>query len=138
MTGAELAEQLNARRSGAGWMARCPAHEDRSPSLSIREENRKILFHCFAGCTVDEVCAAAGIRVRDLFFDGQPFQPKPPRLREAERRIGALRGHLTRSERAKPVTVIYCDSRNVEGGIARALALAVEGELCQVLMEGSE
>ena len=49
-----------------GWKARCPSHEDRSPSLSIRRGRRWWLTHCFAGCTVEQVCAAVGLTVADL------------------------------------------------------------------------
>jgi len=47
----------------------CPAHEDRTPSLSVRDGGDKILVHCHAGCSVDEVCGALGISIRDLFYD---------------------------------------------------------------------
>ena len=57
------------RRSGDGWIARCPGHEDRNPSLSIHERTGKILLLCHAGCTTEAVCAAAGIVMRDLFLD---------------------------------------------------------------------
>ena len=46
---------LNARRSGSCWMAKCPAHEDNNPSLSIREVDGKVLLHCHAGCPQREV-----------------------------------------------------------------------------------
>jgi hypothetical protein len=50
------------------WMARCPAHEDRSPSLSIREtEQGSCLLHCFGGCPNGDVLAAIGLRMSDLF-----------------------------------------------------------------------
>lgn len=50
------------------WIARCPAHEDRSPSLAIRElEDGRILVHCFAGCEVGAVLGALGLRMGDLF-----------------------------------------------------------------------
>jgi hypothetical protein len=55
------------RRSSRGWSARCPAHEDRSPSLSITMGGKAWLFHCFAGCTFDEVCAAVGLEAQRLF-----------------------------------------------------------------------
>lgn len=55
------------RRSGRGWMAKCPAHHDSSPSLSIREAEDRILLHCFAGCSVAVICQALGIAIRDLF-----------------------------------------------------------------------
>jgi hypothetical protein len=50
------------------WIARCPAHDDRSPSLTVRQlEDGRILAHCFAGCEVGAVLAALGLRMGDLF-----------------------------------------------------------------------
>jgi 5S rRNA maturation endonuclease (ribonuclease M5) len=57
------------RRSGTGWTAQCPAHKDRNPSLSIDERDGKILVHCHAGCSTEDVLKAAGIEVRELFAD---------------------------------------------------------------------
>jgi 5S rRNA maturation endonuclease (ribonuclease M5) len=55
------------RRSGKGWMARCPAHDDRTPSLSVNYIDSKILVHCQARCTTEAVCAKLGIRMNELF-----------------------------------------------------------------------
>jgi hypothetical protein len=56
------------RRSGRGWTARCPAHEDRTPSLSITETaDGKVLVKCWAGCSTESVLAALGLRWSDLF-----------------------------------------------------------------------
>jgi hypothetical protein len=56
------------RRSGRGWTTRCPAHEDRNPSLSITEAtDGKVLLKCWAGCTTESVLAALGLRWSDLF-----------------------------------------------------------------------
>jgi len=56
------------RRSGDGWMARCPAHEDRDPSLSISEgTDGAVLLHCHAGCTTEAVVAELGVTLEDLF-----------------------------------------------------------------------
>jgi len=57
------------RPCGTGaWMARCPSHEDRSPSLSIRElEDHTLLLHCFAGCASGAILGAIGLELRDLF-----------------------------------------------------------------------
>jgi hypothetical protein len=54
MTAEAFAGLFQARRTGAGkWQARCPAHADRLPSLSIREGlDDRILLHCLAGCTI--------------------------------------------------------------------------------------
>lgn len=50
------------------WLAKCPAHDDRSPSLSIREtEDGTVLIRCFAGCGAADIVAAVGLELRDLF-----------------------------------------------------------------------
>jgi hypothetical protein len=50
------------------WLARCPAHDDKRASLSIREaDDNKLLIHDFAGCSVHEVVAAVGLKLSDLF-----------------------------------------------------------------------
>lgn len=50
------------------WIARCPAHEDRSPSLTIRGlPDGRILLHCFAGCEVQYILGSMGLVFRDLF-----------------------------------------------------------------------
>jgi hypothetical protein len=57
------------RRTGPGrWIARCPGHEDRSPSLSIRElDDGRLLVHDHAGCGVEEILAAVGLDWDALF-----------------------------------------------------------------------
>lgn len=57
-----IAHALGGKRSGQGFICCCPAHDDRSPSLSITDVDNKILLHCFAGCTFEEVtCALRGM-----------------------------------------------------------------------------
>lgn len=67
-----IVERLNGTwRHGKG-MCCCPAHDDRTPSLSVTLGRKAILFHCFAGCSNEDVIAALdrqGVRSRDL-FDG--------------------------------------------------------------------
>jgi len=74
--GAEtLVNALDGRKTGGGWMARCPAHHDRDPSLSIREaEDGKILIYCHAGCDQEHVIAA--LRSRGLWPDNGPGPSK--------------------------------------------------------------
>lgn len=70
MSAAALLERLEGvRKIGAEkWIARCPSHEDHSPSLAIRECNDgTTLIHCFALCSATEVLAALGLELRDLF-----------------------------------------------------------------------
>jgi hypothetical protein len=70
----ELVVRLDGVRGrGHGhWIARCPAHDDRHPSLSISEGDRGLLLRCWAGCSLEAVCQALGIAVRDLFYDRRP------------------------------------------------------------------
>jgi len=66
-TAEELAEKLNGKAAGSGWMARCPAHEDRKASLSIAAgDDGRVLLHCHAGCQTADVVAAMGLRLADL------------------------------------------------------------------------
>jgi hypothetical protein len=57
------------RQTGPGrWLACCPAHEDNSPSLSIRElDDGRVLLNDFGGCQVGDVLAAMGLQLSDLF-----------------------------------------------------------------------
>ena len=59
----------------ARWMARCPAHGDKTASLSIRDDAGKILLHCFGGCSVHEVTASIGMELSDL-FPPKPLDPQ--------------------------------------------------------------
>lgn len=63
------------RERGPGrWTARCPAHDDRTPSLSIREtEDSRVLIHCWTGCEAAAIVAAIGLELADLF----PPRPRP-------------------------------------------------------------
>lgn len=68
LTLADLLSRLDgARRSGNGWTARCPGHEDQHNSLSLAEDEDTLLLHCFAGCDIGDVLAALGLSVSDLF-----------------------------------------------------------------------
>src|SRR5262245_34734048 len=69
-----------AKRSGAGWVAHCPAHDDRRVSLSVKEgDDGRVLFHCHAGCAHDAITHALNLEVRDLFE--APSDAMPPASR---------------------------------------------------------
>lgn len=59
--------------TGSGrWIAHCPAHDDKQPSLAIRElEDGRVLLHDFAGCSISDVLAAVGFTLEDLFPERQ-------------------------------------------------------------------
>lgn len=85
MNGPEIIAALGGRWAGSSGTARCPAHEDRSPSLSISERDGKVLVRCHAGCEQDAVLDA--LRQRGLWPDtrdnesyranGQRHRPAP-------------------------------------------------------------
>ncbi|MCZ6834246.1 MAG: AAA family ATPase [Planctomycetota bacterium] len=66
--------------NGKGWTACCPAHDDRTPSLSINEgDDGRVLVHCHAGCTSEAICSALGIEQADLFkheFNSHATKPR--------------------------------------------------------------
>lgn len=96
-----IARALSGKRTGSGWVARCPAHDDRTPSLSMRDaDDGKVLVYCHAGCRQDRVIAA--LKARGLWAENSwRYVPIPrrqpcsvaahgPDLHEIERRNGAL------------------------------------------------
>src|SRR5258708_9341984 len=74
-----LARVKGVRTSLRGWVACCPAHRDREPSLSIGlGEQGQVLLNCFAGCSLDRIVEAMGIAVAELF-------PKAPSASDSQR-----------------------------------------------------
>jgi len=94
MNAEQLAERLGGKRSGAGWAAKCPAHEDSRASLSISEgEGGKVLLCCHAGCEFAAIIERVGVAAADLMGKGndstprngtRPPKSKPPPLSAAQ------------------------------------------------------
>lgn len=60
------------KRTRAGWTARCPAHPDKNPSLSITEGNDgRVLLKCHAGCEIAAIVEAIGLSIPDLFRNAE-------------------------------------------------------------------
>src|SRR5262245_3038599 len=55
-----LGPEAKPSKSGQGWVCRCPAHDDRHASLSVTQSGDRVLIHCHAGCTPEDICAAVG------------------------------------------------------------------------------
>ena len=82
------------RLPSRGWQARCPAHDDHEPSLSIAEgDDGRVLLKCHAGCTPEAIVAALGLEMRDL------FPQKPKGNGKAERKIVATYPYVDEHER---------------------------------------
>ena len=90
LTAADIARALHGRRSGNRWMARCPAHDDRTPSLGITESDGKVLVCCYAGCAQDDVIAA--LQARGLWPERERPEWRPAdHARWAAQQQGARR-----------------------------------------------
>ena len=89
MTAQRLARELRGRPLGQGFMACCPAHDDRNPSLSINDRDGHLLVRCHAGCSQSDVIAA--LKVRDLW-------PKPQRTGRT-----VVAEYVYRDENGKPL-----------------------------------
>ena len=75
------------KRQGRGYIACCPAHRDRTPSLSILEaDDGRVLVHCFSGCSAADVVAAVGLELKDLFTDSGLSASQKKRLVNARQR----------------------------------------------------
>jgi putative DNA primase/helicase len=63
-----LSRLRDARRSGDGWTAHCPVHDDGKESLSVKiGRDGRVLLTCHAGCHLEDIVQAIGLTTRDLF-----------------------------------------------------------------------
>lgn len=86
MTTAEVLGRLaKVRPHGErAWMACCPAHADKNPSLSVSEgADGRTLLKCFAGCSAEAVVAALGLKMADLMGPARETARAPARARAA-------------------------------------------------------
>jgi putative DNA primase/helicase len=112
MNAETIAEALGGRKAGGSWTARCPAHEDRTPSLSIRDaDDGKVLVRCHAGCDQEQVIAA--LRSRGLWTEYGPRRL----IRPAPR--AAARSQLDRDDakRSKAALAIWHSAISARGSL---------------------
>ncbi|MEW6572574.1 MAG: CHC2 zinc finger domain-containing protein [Bacillota bacterium] len=75
-----LPRLISVRKAGHGWVACCPAHDDKHPSLSVGTgRNGRVLLHCYSGCSFHEILSALGLdyKPQDDRLPAKP--PSPPR-----------------------------------------------------------
>ena len=101
------------------YMALCPAHEDRSRSLSLTQaEDGRILMHCFAGCHIEDVCSSIDLELKDLFpsTEQQNYSTIPDWKRQRYQ-DALVREHMivemARADRAKGLTLSEADKARV-------------------------
>lgn len=103
--GAQIVRALGGHWTGRGGMCRCPAHDDRDPSLSVRLGDRSLLFHCFAGCDGTDIIRVILRR----------------RLLEGERLVVADQGTRTSRDtdlHARLARQLWEESRPIAGTLA--------------------
>lgn len=106
----------NVKRIRNGWMARCPAHEDKQNSLSIAVgRNGQVLLKCFAGCDVEAIARAVGLALRDLFEQqgggGAGIPPRTPATAQHSAPGGGLT--LEQYSQAKRLPVEFLHSLGI-------------------------
>lgn len=146
-----LPRLANVRRSGKGWSAQCPGHEDGRNSLSVGQgPDGRVLLNCFAGCQLDAILGPLGMRAADLFFEngrGKGGHCTPPstgataqppggctlqQYADAKRLPSDFLRELGLSDiyyLGQPaVRIPYLDSSAIERAVQFRLALAKSGE----------
>lgn len=111
MTAETVAKALGGRKAGAAWMARCPAHDDRAPSLSIADaRDGKVLVRCHAGCDQRDVIAA--LRARGVWGRDEgrpiPIARRPDQLLPVKPDGGAIK-------RTEAALAIWHGAQSAEG-----------------------
>jgi putative DNA primase/helicase len=116
MTAAEIAAALGGkRRAGGGWLCRCPAHNDRAPSLSLRDGDRALIVRCWAGCDPRDVLTMLR-RLGLIARRGGDARPVPMPHRGEDREDAARRINLARR--------IWGAARDAQGGPVERYLLA--------------
>lgn len=118
------------RQAQGGTMARCPAHDDRNPSLSVREAAEgRVLLYCFAGCQTVDVVAALGLSMRDLFADTYDYHDTAGKVVRRVSRTYDTQGRKTfRQTGIVGGPVLYRLPQVVDAVAAEIPVYLVEGE----------
>ena len=103
-------KSVRARADAAGsWSARCPAHDDKTPSLSVTLKDGRLLLCCFAGCRADDILRACGLSWADLKVEGSAVATEPNCARaDAKTYPTARAGLLDLEQRLGPRTAVWC------------------------------
>ncbi len=88
-------ERVRGNRNGS-WSACCPAHDDRSPSLSITTgDDGRVLVHCFAGCGAADVVESVGLELSSLFPDTHDWKGQRRRRVDYKALVTLLQHEIT-------------------------------------------
>lgn len=106
------------------WMARCPAHEDRAASLSVRDMGSRVLVYDFAGCSAADVVAAAGLELSDLFERSGDDYSQPHRERRPWPATDVLRAVAYEATVAAVGAAAVADGRDITQADRERLVVA--------------
>lgn len=96
------------KKAGKGYQARCPAHEDNGPSLSLRVgDDGRVLLHCHAGCSTASVVAALGLSMSDLFPPSSTPRRPPPAPGVSRREL-----HAAVDFERSILFILHCDIKS--------------------------
>ncbi len=123
-----IVEQLGGVWHGTRGECRCPAHDDGSPSLSVRLGDTAILFHCFAGCTTVEVLKA--LRRRKLHDRGPIAMPEAKPGRD----MGPLARRLWKA--SQPVAGTLAEEYLLARGLSAPFSKALRFNPATILGSG--
>lgn len=104
------------------WIACCPAHDDKSPSLSIKSTDDRILMHCFTGCHVEDIAAAIGLNVSDLFSGSLSREQRREYKREQYRTViknESLFLHMAKHDLQNGLEISAIDKERIDKAVAR-------------------
>jgi putative DNA primase/helicase len=114
MSAETIARALGGRRAGTTWMARCPAHADREPSLSIKDgDGGRVLVRCNAGCDQERVIAT--LRSRGLWTENGTrrfIRPAP--------RAATIQPDRDEAKRSKAALAIWQSAISADGSLVEA------------------
>lgn len=107
------------------WVALCPCHNEKTPSLAITDDNGVVLMHCFGcGANAVEVAGAIGVDLGELFPDGVTYEKQGRRYFPADQVLDALKVEST---------VLYLISkRMLEGEMSEELKNEIYKSMCRL------
>ncbi len=118
-----LSKLSHVKPRGKGWIVRCPAHDDRNPSLSITEgQDGRILIHCHAGCKTKAILSEIGWNLSDLTPDNGT-QTKSKRVKPPTRakRKTTNNGRGAVSDNGTTLKRSFHSAHDAEAELARGL-----------------
>lgn len=107
------------KRNGNKVQCKCPCHEDKKASMTITKNNGKILIHCHAGCSTDDILANVGLTYSDLHLDDMDISNKWKRYVEsrAGKNIEAVYNYSSLKNNVYAFTKVRLDGKEIIYGL---------------------